>query len=86
LSLESGEIHASLGPNGAGKTTLLRVLSGLVREAAANGTAVIWTTQRREEIRGFADRVTLLTAGQVRFGGTVAAGTPSEEPPKSGEN
>ena len=45
---------------------------GLVREAAANGTAVIWTTQRLEEIRGFADRVTLLTAGQVRFGGTVA--------------
>jgi ABC-2 type transport system ATP-binding protein len=44
----------------------------LVRDSASRGAAVIWTTQRLEEIRGFADRVTLLVAGQVRFSGTVA--------------
>ena len=33
--------------------------------------AVLWTTQRLEEIRGFADRVTLLRAGRVRFAGSV---------------
>ena len=43
----------------------------LVRDSARAGTAVIWTTQRLEEIRGFADRVTLLATGQVRFCGTV---------------
>ena len=43
----------------------------LVRASAARGTAVIWTTQRLEEIRGFADRVTLLSAGRVRFCGSV---------------
>jgi ABC-type multidrug transport system ATPase subunit len=44
----------------------------LVRDSASRGAAVIWTTQRLEEIRGFADRVTLLVAGRVRFSGTVA--------------
>jgi ABC-2 type transport system ATP-binding protein len=43
----------------------------LVRELAARGTAILWTTQRVEEIRGFADRVTLLAQGRVRFAGTV---------------
>jgi len=47
----------------------------LVRELvfglAARGTAVLWTTQRLEEIRGFADRVTLLRAGETCFTGTV---------------
>jgi ABC-2 type transport system ATP-binding protein len=43
----------------------------LVRELAAGGTAVIWATQRLDEIRGFADGVTLLDHGQVRFSGTV---------------
>ena len=42
-----------------------------MRASAARGTAVIWTTQRLEEIRGFADRVTLLSAGRVRFCGSV---------------
>ncbi len=45
----------------------------LVREAAGRGAAVLWTTQRVDEIRGFADRLTLLDAGQVRFEGTVGA-------------
>jgi ABC-2 type transport system ATP-binding protein len=43
----------------------------LVAEAASQGAAVAWVTQRLDEIRGFADRVTLLHAGRVRFFGTV---------------
>jgi ABC-2 type transport system ATP-binding protein len=43
----------------------------LVASAAARGAAVAWVTQRLEEIRGFADAVTLLHAGRVRFSGTV---------------
>ncbi|GIV00055.1 MAG: daunorubicin resistance protein DrrA family ABC transporter ATP-binding protein [Actinomycetota bacterium] len=43
----------------------------LVRGAADRGTAVVWATQRIEEIRGFADRVTLLHRGEVRFSGTI---------------
>ena len=33
--------------------------------------AVVWATQRLEEIAGFADAVTLLDEGDVRFLGTV---------------
>ncbi len=43
----------------------------LVADARDRGTAVIWATQRLDEIRGFADRVTLLHEGRVRFEGTV---------------
>jgi ABC-2 type transport system ATP-binding protein len=43
----------------------------LVTAAAHRGTAVIWATQRLDEIRGFADRVTVLHQGNVRFEGTV---------------
>jgi len=43
----------------------------LVREAAAEGTAVLWTTQHLDEIRGFAHTATVLNAGRVRFTGTV---------------
>jgi ABC-2 type transport system ATP-binding protein len=43
----------------------------LVLRAAAVGAAVVWTTQRIEEIRGFAGDVTLLGEGSVRFQGTV---------------
>ena len=43
----------------------------LVRNAAGRGTAVLWATQRIEEIRGFADGVTLLDKGEVRFEGTI---------------
>jgi ABC-2 type transport system ATP-binding protein len=46
-------------------------IRGLVTDAAARGVAVVWTTQRVEEIRGFADRVTLLHRGEVRFDGSV---------------
>ena len=46
-------------------------IRSLVRELAARGTAILWTTQRVDEVRGFADAVTLLAQGQVRFAGTV---------------
>jgi ABC-2 type transport system ATP-binding protein len=46
-------------------------IRSLVRELAARGTAVLWTTQRVDEVRGFADGVTLLAQGRVRFAGTV---------------
>jgi ABC-2 type transport system ATP-binding protein len=45
----------------------------LVAELARRGTAVVWATQRIDEIRGFADQVTLLGEGRVRFTGSVAA-------------
>jgi ABC-type multidrug transport system ATPase subunit len=44
---------------------------GLVSDARDSGTAVIWATQRLDEIRGFADMVTVLHEGRVRFAGTV---------------
>jgi ABC-2 type transport system ATP-binding protein len=45
----------------------------LIRALAAQGTAVLWATQRVDEIRGFADRVSFLADGRVRFAGTVEA-------------
>jgi ABC-2 type transport system ATP-binding protein len=47
------------------------VVRELVSQLAAAGTGVLWTTQRLDEIRGFADRVTLLRAGEICFSGTV---------------
>jgi len=46
---------------------------GLVRDLAARGTAIVWTTQRVDEVRGFAGAVTLLAQGHTRFAGSVAA-------------
>ena len=43
----------------------------LVTDLARDGAAVLWTTQRLDEIRGFANRVTLLREGSVRFTGSV---------------
>jgi len=43
----------------------------LIRSVTGRGAAVIWATQRLDEIRGFADEVTLLRQGRVRFHGTV---------------
>jgi ABC-2 type transport system ATP-binding protein len=45
----------------------------LTRDCALNGTAIVWATQRIEELAGFADRVTVLDRGSVCFAGTVAA-------------
>jgi ABC-2 type transport system ATP-binding protein len=48
-----------------------RRVQELVAAARDRGTAVMWATQRIDEIRGFADRVTVLREGTVRFEGTV---------------
>jgi ABC-2 type transport system ATP-binding protein len=45
----------------------------LVLGVARRGAAVLWTTQRVDEVRGLADRLTLLDHGRVRFDGTVGA-------------
>lgn len=59
------EATHDLDPEGA------RGVQELVRRAADHGAAVVWTTQRLDEIRGFADRVTVLDGGSVQFSGTV---------------
>jgi len=59
------EATHDLDPDGA------RRIRELVREIARRGTAVLWATQRVDEIRGFADTVTLLGSGRVQFAGTV---------------
>jgi ABC-2 type transport system ATP-binding protein len=59
------EATHDLDPEGA------RRVQDLVVEAAARGAAAIWTTQRLEEVRGFADAVTLIDHGTVRFAGSV---------------
>jgi len=43
----------------------------LTRERAEAGAAVVWATQRIEELVAFADRVTVLDRGAVVFAGTV---------------
>jgi ABC-2 type transport system ATP-binding protein len=59
------EATHDLDPDGARRTRRL------VGAAAERGAAVVWATQRLDEIRGFAHRVTLLAEGCVRFSGTV---------------
>jgi ABC-2 type transport system ATP-binding protein len=44
----------------------------LAAARAAAGTAVLWATQRIEELHGFARRVTVLDRGSVAFAGSVA--------------
>jgi len=60
------EATHNLDPDGA------RRVRELVRAAADRGTGLLWATQRVEEIRGFADFVTLIHRGTVRFTGTTA--------------
>jgi ABC-type multidrug transport system ATPase subunit len=59
------EATDGLDPEGA------RRVQDLVRGIADNGTSVVWTTQRLDEIRGFADGVTVLDRGRTTFEGTV---------------
>ena len=59
------EATHDLDPEGA------RQVRELIAGLARRGTAVLWTTQRLDEIRGFADSVTLISAGEVRFAGSV---------------
>jgi len=61
------EATHDLDPEGA-----LRV-QRLISASAERGTAVIWATQRLDEIPGFARSVTLLDRGRVRFAGSVPA-------------
>jgi ABC-2 type transport system ATP-binding protein len=49
------------------------VVRAHVRELADRGTATIWATQRIEELRGFADAVTVLREGETVFVGSVSA-------------
>ena len=48
-------------------------IRGLASERAGAGAAVLWATQRIEELHGFADRVTVLDHGAVAFAGSVPA-------------
>ena len=59
------EATHDLDPEGAQR------VRDLVAAAAEQGSAVVWATQRLDEISGFADLVTLLDGGDVRFVGTV---------------
>jgi ABC-2 type transport system ATP-binding protein len=43
----------------------------LATDSAERGRTVIWATQRLDELRHFADRVTLLVEGRVRFQGRI---------------
>jgi ABC-2 type transport system ATP-binding protein len=60
------EATHDLDPEGA------RRVRQLVLDCARGGAAVIWATQRLDEIRGLADGVTLIAEGQAVFAGTVA--------------
>ena len=59
------EATHDLDPEGARRVRIL------VAAAAERGTAVVWATQRLEEISGFAHTVSVLDHGKVRFRGTV---------------
>ena len=58
------EATHDLDPEGAHR------VRGLIEELVARGTAVVWATQRLDEIRGFAHGVTVLSRGRVVFAGT----------------
>jgi ABC-2 type transport system ATP-binding protein len=59
------EATHDLDPEGAER------VRSLARLACSEGAAVVWATQRLEEIRGLAERVTLLHRGRVEFVGGV---------------
>jgi ABC-type multidrug transport system ATPase subunit len=59
------EATHDLDPEGAER------IRGLIASLAGRGTAVLWATQRVDEIRGFASGVTFLDRGRVRFAGSV---------------
>jgi ABC-type multidrug transport system ATPase subunit len=62
------EATHDLDPEGAERIRAL-----IADLAARHGTAVLWATQRLDEIRGFASAVTFLDRGSVRFAGSVEA-------------
>jgi ABC-type multidrug transport system ATPase subunit len=60
------EATHDLDPDGARQVREL--VAGLSKD---RGSAVLWATQRLDEIRGFAQSVTLIGHGRVRFSGSV---------------
>jgi ABC-2 type transport system ATP-binding protein len=60
------EATHDLDPEGA------RRIRDLVSRRADDGTAVLWTTQRVDEVPDFADSATLLVEGSVVFSGSPA--------------
>jgi ABC-type multidrug transport system ATPase subunit len=60
------EATHDLDPEGA------RRVRRLIRELADDGAAVLWTTQRVDEVPGFAQSTTLLRQGSVVFSGSPA--------------
>lgn len=69
------EATHDLDPEGA------RRIRALVRQLGSDGTAVLWTTQRVDEVADFADSATLLRKGEVIFSGSpaqLAAHAPSD--------
>jgi ABC-2 type transport system ATP-binding protein len=62
------EATHDLDPEGAERIRAL-----IAELAARDGAAVLWATQRLDEIRGFASAVTFLDRGTVRFAGSVEA-------------
>jgi ABC-type multidrug transport system ATPase subunit len=69
------EATHDLDPEGA------RRIRALVRRVALDGTAVLWTTQRIDEVPDFVDSVTLLLQGSVVFTGSpaeLAASAPTD--------
>lgn len=59
------EATHDLDPAGA------RMVRTLLRDAAQRGTAILWATQRVDEIQDTATRLTILDRGKRRFVGTV---------------
>lgn len=68
------EATHDLDPDGAVR------IRELIATAADEGASVIWATQRLDEIRAFAETVTLLDRGCVRFAGSVNELTQFAEP------
>ncbi len=60
------EATHDLDPEGAVR------IRALVHDRAAQGTAVLWTTQRLDEVRHFAESITVMARGSVAFRGSPA--------------